>query len=118
MQILLSPETLNSTACVMRDGPMGLLYVQVIDAYGFQRELTVCKEGESLAVRVYQHPGRRESQLVTRAEGVRFIEEFCAYTAKYPAALFGPATATEPRCAGFVRLQERLFRGEELKHCL
>lgn len=97
------------------------LYVQSIDAYGFQRELSVGKihrydpaTGKTRffwECHAYQHPGRREISEVSEYVATRFIAEFLKFCRSYPSLLF---TETQPINRGFVALSERLLRGEKL----
>lgn len=113
-KILHSPEALNSTACVIQDGPLGALYVQCIDAYGFQRELSVhlFPNSGKADVTVYQHPGRRDVQTLPHGIGRQFVVRFADAVTKYPGSLFNAGTLETPRCRGFVGLCERLHRGQ------
>lgn len=121
MKILISPETLNSTACVIENGPLGLLYVQCLDAYGFQREMSVhesqSEKGEFI-VQVYVHPGRRHTVRATRKEWETFRASFCDTVTRYPDCLFNKSNASRAQCAGFVSMQEMIFRGVPLKEVL
>lgn len=103
------PESSNA-CCLVRDD--GSLFVQIIDAYRFQREMIVSPTVEGFTVHVYQHPARREIVQTTRAVGAKFLARFLEITEKYPTLLFNAANASEARCAGFVSLQESIFRGQ------
>ncbi len=107
------PALEKSHSClVVRDD--GSLFIQSIDAYAFQRELLISPIVNGFAVHVYQHPGRREIVEMTRAKGGKFIRRVLELAEKYPALLFN-AEGEHPgqaRNAGFVHLQERIFRGE------
>lgn len=111
-QTILSPEQSDSTACVLVNHPCGKLYVQALDAYGFQRELSVVEIPEGFRVSVYMHPGRRESEQVSIKTGERFMARFLEITQSYRGLLFNPTEANRPKNAGFVSLCERLHRGE------
>lgn len=109
------------------------LYVQAIDAYGFQRELIVQRTyrfnpstGETVYFwqsHVYMHPGRREIQEISEAQAKHFISEFLRLARDYPTLLFN-ANATlpnghfRPTSEGFVRLCERLHRHASLAESL
>lgn len=121
MKILIAPETLNSTACAIEDGPLGLLFVQCLDAYGFQREMTVresTNEKDEFIVQVYVHPGRRHTVRVTLKEWSAFYASFSDTVARYPDCLFNAPNESRARCAGFVSMQEMIFRGVPLKDVL
>lgn len=118
------------------------LYVQSIDAYGFQRELSVQRTHKNVfnstngqyeviyywESHVYCHPGRRDAQEVSESQAKHFIAEFLRLARDYPSLLFNAAfwrandeqTAANvmPRNAGFVRLCERLHRGASLAESL
>ena len=93
------------------------LYVQSIDIYGFQRELTVrpSLDAGEYEVHSYIHPGIRSRQFVSRYVALHFIERFRELITKHPDLYFN-ATKTEPvflaRNDGFVRLHTRLISGE------
>lgn len=107
------PHLEKSHSCaIVRDD--GSLYVQSIDAYGFQREMTVAPVVDGFSVHVYQHPGRREIVKMTRAKGGKFITRFLHLVEKYPTILF-PAEGQVPQLSrnhGFVMFSERVFRGD------
>ena len=100
--------------------PMPKLYVQVIDQYGFQRELTVqrLREHETnecyWEYHVYMHPGRHWFQKCTDLMAKRFVARFLEWCEKHPELLFNPPEVIietkrfKPRCEGFVRLAEQL----------
>jgi hypothetical protein len=98
---------------------MPMLSVQVLDQYGYQRELTVhlCHTGgdsETLDwdVHTYRHPGRRYIQQVSTAVAERFIERFLEICEKFPIFLFNSAdNSGSPRSKGFVQLSEQLLDG-------
>lgn len=114
------------------------LYVQAIDAYGFQRELSVQRlhvynpdTGKTSYVwemHVYAHPGRRNRYEVSEAQAKGFISAFLSLCERYPDLLFNspfwresdaktPANV-RPVSAGFVTLCERLHRGASLAESL
>jgi hypothetical protein len=107
------PRLEKSHSCVIvRDD--GSVFVQSIDAYGFQREMTVSPIVNGFTVHVYQHPGRREIVKMTRAKGGKFLTRFLHLAEHYPTLLF-PADGECPQLSrnhGFVLLCERIFRGE------
>lgn len=121
MKILITPETLNSTACAIENGPLGLLFVQCLDAYGFQREMTVRESNDTkgeFLVSVYVHPGRRHTVRVSCKEWEAFRTSFCDTVARYPDCLFNKGNASRAQCAGFVSMQEMIFRNVPLKDVL
>lgn len=109
------------------------LYVQAIDAYGFQRELIVQRTyrfnpGTDETIyfwqsHVYAHPERRNVQEISEAQAKHFISEFMRLARDYPTLLFN-ANATlpnghfQPVSDGFVTLCERLHRCADLVDCL
>lgn len=100
---------------------MPRLYVQVIDAYSYQRELTVeyrHEPGDSKNLyweyHIYRHPGRRRVEKVSQKVATAFIERFLHLCEDYPVLLFNEGTIDRPRSDGFVRLAERLHDGEKL----
>ena len=107
------PHLEKSHSClIVRDD--GSVFVQSIDAYGYQREMIVSPVIDGFTVHVYQHPGRREIVKMTRAKGGKFITRLLELAEKYPALLFN-AEGEHPgqaRNRGFVHLQERIFRGD------
>ncbi len=121
MKVLISPETLNSTASVIEDGPLGLLYVQCLDAYGFQRELTVrqsVSNPEEYVIQVYVHPVRRHTVTVSLRDWSAFYANFSDMVGRYPDSLFNAPNPHRARCAGFVSMQEMIFRGIALEWVL
>lgn len=105
---------------------MPRLSVQAIDAYGYQREFSVSfhhEPGDSSKLlwemRVYCHPGRRESEVISESVAKRFISRFLDLCDRYPSLLFNATGEHEtnkarPRSEGFIHLCERLHRGEAL----
>ena len=99
---------------------MPKLYVQVIDQYGYQRELIVefkHRAGDSKAhyweMHAYRHVGRREIQELSKEVAERFILRFLDICEKHPIFLFNHADASgSPRSGGFVHLSELLLDGE------
>jgi hypothetical protein len=94
------------------------LEVQVIDQYGFQRELSVQlrhRAGSSHSfcweMHAYRHPGRRNIKEVPRHVAERFIARFLEICEKHPILLFNDEM---PRSMGFVRLSECLLDGATL----
>lgn len=103
---------------------MPKLYVQAIDQYSFQRELSVGRihePGDSKKIlwesHIYQHPGRRFVQNVSESVAKRFTDRFLELCETYPALLFNKTgdhskDVARPRHEGFVRLAEMMHRGE------
>ena len=120
MQTLHSPDN-GSTAAVLLDGPLGRLYIQALDAYGFQRELSVTAGSTSLpcsgfTLKAYMHPGRRDSLDIRADQAAEFvarISDICA-DKNLVALLFNVKEdgAGRARCNGFVHLCEAIHRGE------
>ncbi len=116
-RVIHSPDN-GSTASAIVSGPLGSLYIQALDAYGYQRELVLRQEGISFRLDCYQHPGRRAVLNLTRAQADRLVsrmEEICKL---YPSLLFNLSGENRARCAGFVTLQEQIFRGESIADVL
>jgi hypothetical protein len=97
---------------------MPKLAVQVIDAYGYQRELMVQfrhASGDSKILHwemhVYRHPGRRNIQEMSQVVAENFINRFLVICEKYPLFLFNDGM---PRSKGFVQLSEQLLDGAAL----
>lgn len=100
---------------------MPKLYVQVIDAYRYQRELSVqlrWEPGNSKNLfweyHIYRHPGYRYIGTISEAVATRFIERFLEQSQQYPTLLFNEASDRQARCEGFVHLAEKLHDGYEL----
>lgn len=91
----------------------GSLFIQVIDAYAFQREMVLTSNEQGGTVHVYQHPGRREIVQIKRALFDKLTAKLLEYAAKYPNLLFNEGNAQFARCEGFVHLCEWIFRGGE-----
>jgi hypothetical protein len=96
---------------------MPRLYVQVVDAYRYQRELTVAfrhRPGASGDLfwegHIYRHPHRREVSEIDERTAKRFIVRFLYLCDNYPTLLFNEADPSRdrPQCEGFVHLAERL----------
>ncbi len=114
-EILLSPESIpGSTASVIVNGTLGKLFVQIIDAYGFQRELVAREIENGFEFTVYQHPGQRTIQDTNVDDGEKFIARFIETVIKYPNFLFNSPTKDLPRCSGFVKLCERIRYGQKI----
>lgn len=97
------------------------LEVQAIDQYGYQREWSLSKRwepGNSKDIfwesRIYQHPGRRESERVSEALAKKILRRFLYLCEKYPTLLFNDADERRARHDGFVHFAERLHRGEAI----
>jgi hypothetical protein len=98
------------------------LYVQAIDAYRFQREMSVAlihrydpttgKTSYLWEAHTYKHPGQREIAELSADVAKRFIARFLELSEKYPSLLFNESTAERARNEGFVHLQERIFCSE------
>jgi hypothetical protein len=102
-------------------GKFPKLFVQVIDAYGYQREFILNLHCENDAMvwqyTIYHHPGRRFQSEVKEKIAIKFIKRFLYLCQKYPDLLFNKATTTQfarPRNSGFVHFAERLHREEPL----
>lgn len=97
------------------------LEIQVIDQYGYQREWSLSKRwepGDSKSLfwesHIYQHPGRKETELVSEALAKRVLRRFLYLCEKYPTLIFNDADERRARHDGFVHFAERLHRGEAL----
>jgi len=106
---------------------MPKLDCMLLDQYGYQRELSVSfrwRPGDSRdlfwEISVYQHPNRRWSSEVSASYAEAFILRFAHLCIHYPSLLFNNTgehltDKQRPRGEGFVRLCERLHRGEKVK---
>lgn len=120
-EILHSPDN-GSTAAVLLNGPLGRLYVQILDSYGFQREMTLREMPEDAGerhfgpwtVNVYQHPGRRDIAYLSDAQAERLVARIREVCADHPSVLFNVADASvnRARCHGFVHLCEAIHNGQ------
>lgn len=117
------------------------LEIQVIDAYGYQRELSIVRkqhysmrseqmseprlrsDGIVWVVSAYKHPFRPAVQtVVTPAVALRLIDRIWDLATEYPILIFNSTNefhggkardiATGPRAAGFVHFHDRLLAGE------
>jgi hypothetical protein len=107
---------------------VGGVFIQVLDQYGFQRELRIYKdnasgiEGQVYWVHAYTHPQHRRIHHVPLHVGEKFLKQLVQMLDKHPNLLFNEAkvlsvTPTQhirPRCYDFVRMHERLLWGETL----
>jgi len=91
------------------------LAIQVIDAYRYQRELSIEKRhrsGDSTdlfwEMHVYRHPGVRCVEGLPDKLAEHAIARILEITTKYPTLLFD-AHVTTARCDGFVRLHTELL---------
>jgi hypothetical protein len=96
------------------------LEVMAIDAYFYQREFILkrCIVGDAKTTiweaHAYHHPDRRDVQNISWHAAEHFIYQFLELCEKYPSLLFNATDNVKgtPRSVGFVRLSERLLRGE------
>jgi hypothetical protein len=103
-----------------KDGAVPKLEVQILDQYGYQRELSFkfrVRGGQATTyyweVHTYRHPGRRDIQHVSERVAIHFITRFLDICEKHPIFLFNSADQSgSPRSKGFVQLSERLLDGE------
>lgn len=95
-----------------------LLYILMIDAYGFQRELMINWDEEKKLMKVhsYMHTCLRHISWVTKDKARKFVERLRETCEKYPNLLFNEGTAENPRARGFVVAHNRLLMGDELSH--
>jgi hypothetical protein len=98
------------------------LYVQLIDAYGYQRELRVERvphrdpEQTFWRSHAYQHPGRHQISVMSQDTAIGFIHKFFNQVERYPSLLFNDDQIEDgklqrARGDGFVHLNELLLRG-------
>lgn len=94
------------------------LYIQTIDAYRYQRELTIelRREPGSSSVyfwecHAYKHPGQRNVQTVTKQVAESLIERILHLARNYPTLLFNENSETRARHEGFVHFHDRLLAG-------
>ena len=108
------------------DKVMPKLEVMCIDAYRYQRELTVQyrhEPGDSKNLywefHVYRHPGRRALGKVPEKVAKKFISRFLEFCEKCPALLFNKTgehttNVARPNSEGFVHLCERIHDSETI----
>lgn len=101
------------------------LYVQLVDVYGYQRELSVERVPHADAEQTfwrshaYQHPGRRQISVISQNTAIGFIHKFLGQVKRYPSLLFNDDQIEDgklqrARGDGFVQLNESLLRGRSL----
>jgi hypothetical protein len=97
---------------------MPKLYIQSIDEYGYQRELTIqfrYEPGDSgncyWESHIYMHPGRRAIAKLGKSQAENVILRIISLARDYPDLLFNVTSSNRPRNAGFVRFAEQLHRG-------
>lgn len=102
---------------------MPSLYVQAIDAYRYQRELSVSlrwRPGDSKSLfwnmHAYQHALRRNEMELTPARAIGFIRRFIELCELFPSLLFNKTgehttDTARPRHEGFVHLHDQLLNG-------
>jgi len=98
------------------------LYIQTVDAYRYQRELSIALIHEpgnlkelKWEVHAYKHPRERHITIIGKATAEALIERLLHYAEKYPTLLFnehnyGPNKL--PRHEGFVHCHDKLLAGE------
>jgi hypothetical protein len=95
------------------------LYIQVIDAYGYQRELSLAymrvpgrgDEGYRWEIYSYKHPGIRNISELNTLTATAMIVRLVELATKYPSLLFNEGTPRQARHNGFVRFHDLLLRG-------
>lgn len=100
---------------------MPRLYVQAIDAYGFQREWTLQyrhEPGDSSDCywesHAYHHPGRRDIQRMAPKAAARVVAHFLDICQDYPTLMFNASQdRVRARHEGFVKFHEVMLRGFE-----
>lgn len=130
-EILHSPDN-GSTASVILNGPLGLVKIQALDAYGFQREMSLTLNPDqntqhfgSHLLGVYMYPGRHDETYLTKRQAEAFtdrIREVCA-DHNLTGLLFNKPEAGQgrARCSGFVHLCETIHSGsawDGIRNCL
>jgi hypothetical protein len=93
-----------------------LLYILMIDAYGFQRELMINWDEEKKLMKVhsYMHTCLRHINWVTKDTARNFVEKLRDMCERYPDLLFNKGTEDIPRAKGFVVVHNRLLMGDQL----
>ena len=106
----LNDET--ASACLIHTTPHGKakLFVQVLDAYGYQRELTISHVGGAFELHAYRHPGRRFQSQIPEKLATKLISRFLDLAQRFPSLLWNHA-GNMPRNSGFVHLHERMLDG-------
>lgn len=105
--------------------PRPKLYIQAIDQYRYQRELSIeyrHEPGDSSKLfwecHAYRHPGRRHITQLSPAVAKRLIARILHLSAEYPSLLFNAQDNAadvhdRPRSEGFVHFHETLLDGAE-----
>lgn len=88
-------------ACVLRDHPLGRLYIQAIDAYGHQMELSLSAGG---FLHAYIHPGQRAIHQLLPAQAEAWVGRLSELATRYPDLLANEQTTAQGRNAGLVHL--------------
>ena len=78
------------------------LYVQAIDAYRNQRELTVSIAGNEVVLHAYIHPHFRRMVPEDKRRAQKFIARFMELVDKYPTLLFNEKNDNYASNDGFV----------------
>jgi hypothetical protein len=98
------------------------LYIQCIDAYGRQLELSIQYRHEPgefdkmhWELHAYRHPGVREICTLPKKLAEEFISRILDLCARFPSLLFNDPghglDKSSPNCSGFVRLHTGLLDG-------
>lgn len=102
----------------MKTSDSKLPSTQSFDAYSYQREMSLIENLTGFELQVYQHPGRRNSWQLSRAQGRKLMALLIGRAELHPALLFNATVADRPKNEGFVRMQEAIFRGIEFRQLM
>jgi hypothetical protein len=110
MKRILIPETSpDGVSSVLVDYLGKDLFVQTVDAYGVQREISVRLDEGELHVFANAPVIRRAKHIATRERLELFVNRLREISENYPAILF---QAQMPRSRGFVMLHEVLLSAD------
>jgi len=91
------------------------LYIQCIDAYGYQRELTIqvkIVDGVRIGYsHAYLHPYGRSEKNINPRQARNLIRRFITITQKWPELLFNKKSDSRETATGFVRWHTQLVFG-------
>ena len=102
----------RASACLIHTTPCGKakIFIQVLDAYGYQRELSISHVGGSFELHACRHPGRRFQSQIPEKLATKLIVRFLDLAQRFPSLLWNHA-GNMPRNSGFVHLHERMLDG-------
>ncbi len=106
-----SMSTVQFNEGTVADDKYPSMFIQSIDAYGFQREVVVRfdKDKNEYSFHSYMHPYIRHIKFISRKEGEEILQAIVNLLEKTPNVWFDPAVT--PRAKGFVMFHTRLLSG-------